>query len=138
MIISLIEALGIRAASFGSSDGMQDIKDIITTYDELLNSDYSELSSRVPRALLIAISTCGHGNRPVLDQCIRQLREASILWPNSPVFSIALAHSLVYRFDETLTNEDFEEAITILNRIVGSPNPGYSLDLWQHLSLSAI
>jgi len=35
---SIIDALGIRAAS-GSSDGMQDIKDVITIYDELLDSD---------------------------------------------------------------------------------------------------
>jgi len=44
-------------------------------------------------------------------------REASILRPNSPAFSIALALSLLYRFDETLTNDDFEEATTILNGI---------------------
>src|SRR6267142_4871762 len=141
MIIPLIEALGIRAAS-GSSDGMQDIKDIITTYNELLtgNSDYSELSSfRAPRALLLAIRACGKGNQPVLDQCIRHLREASILRPNSPVFSIALAHSLLYRFEETLTHDNYEEATTILNRIMVSPSPGKSIDLvWQRLPLSLI
>jgi hypothetical protein len=76
---SIIEALGIRAAS-GSSDGMQDINDVITTYDRLLNLDYSESPSfRAPRALLLVISVCGYGKSPVLDQCIRHLREECIL-----------------------------------------------------------
>ena len=137
MMSLIIEALGIRAAS-GSSDGMQDIKEIITTYNELLtgNSDDSEFSSFTAPRLLLAICVCGNGNKPVLDQCIKHLREASILRPNSPVFSIALALSLLYRFDETLINDDFEEARTILNKIIGSPSPGKSLDLWQRLSLS--
>ena len=139
MMISLIEALGIRAALFESSDGMQDIKDIITTCDGLLDSDSSEFSSSTAiLALITAISACGEGNIPVLDQCIRHLREASILRPNSPVFSVALAQSLVYRFAETPTNDDFGEATTILNRITGSPSPGDSLNGWQRLSLNAI
>jgi hypothetical protein len=118
---------------------MQDIKDIITIYDELLDSDNSELSSLgAAHALLTAIFACGRGNRPVLDQCIRHLREASIHRPNSLVFSIALADSLCYHFIETLTIDDFEESITIFNRIIGSPSPGNPLNSWQQFSLSTI
>jgi hypothetical protein len=140
MIISLIEALAIRAALFGSSDhGMQDIKDIITTCDELFSLDISErLSFMAYHALRNAISACGDGNRPVLDQCIKLLREACIRWPNSPALSIALAYCFVLRFSETLTDNDFEEAATILNRIIGSPSPGNSLDKWQQASLSVM
>ena len=135
---SIIVELGIRVAS-GSTDGMQDINDVITIYDELLGSDHLESSSfRAPRALLLVIAHCGHGNRPILDQCIRLLRKASIRWPNSPVFSIALALSLYYRFDEMPTNDDFEEATTILNRIIDFPSTGNSLGLWQRLSLSIL
>jgi len=133
----LIEALAIRAALRGSSDGMQDIKDIITTCDDLFSLDISEESSfRAYHALTNAISTCGGGNRPVLDQCIIHLREASMRWPNSPALSIALAYSFVLRFDETLTDDDFEEATMILNRILGSPSPGSSLDMWQQAALN--
>jgi CHAT domain-containing protein len=115
---------------------MQDIKDIITTCDELFSLDISErLSFRAYHALRIVISACGDGNRPVLDQCIKHLREACIRWPNSPGLSIPLAQSFVLRFDETLTDDDFKEATTILNRIIGSPSPGNSLDKWQQASL---
>jgi CHAT domain-containing protein len=137
VIISLIEALAIRAGLFGFDDGMQGIKDIITTCDELLSLDISEeVSFKAYRSLRSAISACGDGNRPVLDQCIKHLREACIRWPNSPALSIALAHSFVLRFDETLTHDNFEEATTILNRVLGSPSPGNSLDRWQQASLN--
>jgi hypothetical protein len=137
VIISLIEAMAIRAALFGFNDGMQGIKDIIITCDELFSLDISEdFSFKVYHFLTDAISACGRGNRPVLDQCIEHLREACIRWPNSPALSISLAHSFVLRFDETLTDDNFEEATTILNRIIGAPSPGNSLDRWQQASLN--
>jgi hypothetical protein len=118
---------------------MQDIKDIITICDELFSLDISEeLSFRAYQSLRSAVSACGDGNRPVLDQCIKHLREACIRWPNSPALSIALARSFVLRFEETLTDNDFKEATTILNRIIGSPSPGNSLDRWQVASLNVM
>ena len=135
--ISLIEALAVRAA-LGFGNGMQDIKDMIALCDELFTLDVSEeFVFRAAMALQQAINAFGNNNRPVLDQCINILRETRIRWPDSPTFSFALAFSLVLRFGETLADDDFEEATTILNRIHGSPRPGDSLDRWQHVSLPA-
>ena len=137
VMIHLIEALAIGAI-LGSTNGTQDITEMITICDELLTSDISEehsLRVRALHALQRAISAHGDGNRPFLDQCIKHLREVCTRWPNSPVFAIALAESFVLRFDETLADGDFEEATTILNRFFGSSRPENSLDEWQQLSL---
>ena len=134
---SLIEALAVRA-DLGFGNGMQDIKDMVALCDELFTLDASDdFAFRAAIALRRAIYAFGHENRPVLDQCINILRQTCIRWPDSLTFSFALAFSLVLRFSETLTDDNFEEASTILNSIHGSPRPGDSLDRWQHLSLSA-
>ena len=135
---SLIEALACRAGS-GSSDGMQDINDMIAICHELFDLDISEdFERRTALALRNAIESCGDHNGPVLDHCIKLLRQASIRQPNSPAFSFALAFSLALRFDETLTDDDFKEATAMLDSSLGSPQLGYPPDTWQQLSSATL
>ncbi len=135
---SLIETLAVRAA-LGYSDGMQDIKDMIVLCNELFTLDISEqFALRTSSALLNAIGVCTRNDRPLLDQCIEPLREASMRWPNSPALSVVFAYSLVRRFSETLTNDDFEEATTIINRVLTSQWPEDSREFWQCMSSNII
>jgi hypothetical protein len=118
---------------------MQDINDMIGICHELFELDMSEdFAFRAALALRRVIHTCGDRNRPVLDHCIKLLRQAIIRRPTSPAFSFALAYSLVLRFDETLTDDDFNEATTILNGIPGSLQLGYTPDMWQQLSSATL
>jgi hypothetical protein len=136
--ISLIEALACRA-ELGSSDGVQDINDIIAICHELFDLDISEsLELRASRALRIAIDACGDYNGPVLDHCIKLLRQEIIRRPNSPAFSDALALSLTLRFKETLADDDFNEATTMLYSSLGSPPLGDPPDIWQQLSSATL
>ena len=131
---SLIEALVVRT-KLGSGDAMRDFEDVIALYDELLTSDTSEQSAvRYSKQLIRAFVTCGRSNEPLLDRCIIPLREATVRRSNPPGLSIILALALILRFGETLSDEDFEEATTILNSILVSQAPGDSLEFYQRMS----
>jgi len=118
---------------------MQDINDMIAICHELFDLDISEdFERRTALALRNAIESCGDHNGPVLDHCIKLLRQASIRQPNSPAFSFALAFSLALRFDETLTDDDFKEATAMLDSSLGSPQLGYPPDTWQQLSSATL
>jgi CHAT domain-containing protein len=133
-----IHAFAIRA-ELGSGNGIQDIDDMIGICHELFDLDSSEdFAIMTAVNLCKAIHICGNSNTPVLDRCIKLLRQASIRHPTSPALSLALAHSLALRFDETLRDDDFNEATTILNGIPGSLQLGYTPDMWQQLSSATL
>jgi hypothetical protein len=131
---SLIEALVIRT-KLGSGDAMRDFEDMIALYDELLALDTSEQSAvRYSKQLIRAFMACGRSNKPLLDHCIIPLREVTTRRSNPPALSIILAFALLLRFGESLADEDFEEATTILNSILVSQAPGDSLEFYQRMS----
>jgi hypothetical protein len=129
-----MEALAVRA-ELGSGDAMQDVEDLIALCDELLALDPSEQSAvMVSIPLHGAITACGRGNKPLLDCCVIPLREVSTRWSNPPALSLVLAFALILRFSETLADEDFEEATTIINSIPVSQHPGDSFERYQFMS----
>ena len=135
---SLMEALALRTR-LGSGDAMQDIEDMITLYDELLDLDTSEQSAvKYSMPLFDAFTTYGEGNKPLLDRCIIPLREASTRRSNSPALSVVLAYALALRFCETIADEDFEEETTILDSILTSQVPGDFLEFYQSVSSGII
>jgi len=114
---------------------MQNIKDMIALCEELSASDsLQEFAVRAAMDLIIGIGVFFSVDGPLLDQCIKSLREAGIRQPNSRTLSIPLAYSLILRFGEMVTDDDYEEAKTILNEIHGSSCPGNSIESWYQIS----
>ncbi|KAN0141943.1 hypothetical protein V8E53_000405 [Lactarius tabidus] len=64
--------------------------------------------------------------RQVANLAVQVLRQATVLNPDS-VISYALCRCLAARFETTLAMNDFEEAMTILDRIVTTHSPGNRL-----------
>ena len=134
----LCEALAIRS-HLGSGNAMRDIEDMIALCDELLALDIPEQSPiRYSKLLIPAFLACDRRNEPILDRCVIPLREASMRRSKSPALSLVLAHALILRFRETLADEDFEEATTILNSILASRVPGDFLGFYQAMSSGMI
>jgi len=107
------------------------IKEMTALCGELFTSDiWEDFGIMAMTVLASATGQCDGGNKPCLDQCITSVWEVSLCQPNSCMLSILLAYSLMLHFDETLSNDEFEEATIILNKIHGpeSPCTGNSLD----------
>jgi len=106
------------------------IKEMTALCGERFTSDIWEDFGIMAMTVVSATGQCDGGNKPCLDQRITSLREVSLCQPNSRMLSILLVYSLMLHFDETLSNDDFEEATIILNKIHGpeSPCTGNSLD----------
>jgi len=129
----LFEALAVRT-ELDPGDAMWDTEDMIALCDELLALDTSEKSAvSYPMTLIRVIHAHGPENKPFLDRCIIPLRQARMRRLNSTL-SVALAHALVLRFSQTLADEDFEEATTVINSILVSQVPGDLLGAYQHVS----
>ncbi|KAF8258359.1 CHAT domain-containing protein [Lactarius quietus] len=116
-------------------DVMPNIREMADLCRDLLTSD---LSKKPTTLTLLVTLTCkvvfskirmGVSDQP-LDQVIECLRVAS-LKANKPELReahFALAHCLTIRYDMTNANDDYEEAASILDEIIGSSFSGDSQD----------
>ena len=64
--------------------------------------------------------------RPIADQAIQMLREATALNPSLEV-AFALAMSLIYRFETMFVMKDCDEALTNCDRVLATLHPGKNL-----------
>ena len=112
----------------------QDIEEMAVLCHELLKTDMSMTSTSVTCLIMnlaeVTKARPGSSNelRAPSDQVIDCLREASILLPDSSDVSLALACSFFYRFRVTHSNDDYEEATTLLDKVTRIPGlPGDKL-----------
>jgi hypothetical protein len=118
----LVEVLAVQV-ELKSDNFKEDIEEMAILCDKLLNSDI--LASPPPgpfMALAKVINAKQVLTGQVGDQAIECLREASIRLPHPHVhiLSLELARSLTSRFSINLSNDDYEEAATILDRTIAS------------------
>ena len=116
----LADALAIQAVMRLGHVG-QDIEEMAVLCHELLKSDVST-SSVTGYIMNLAIALKhqrGRSNelREPSNKVIECLREASILLPDSQDVSVAFAWSLFDRFRISHSNDDYEEATTILENV---------------------
>ena len=119
----LVCALAVQV-KLDSVDPMRDIGEMVTLCRELLSSD-------VPKPLLIRpllglagaiyITPIPLGQPPP-DGAIECLREAIIRVPDLDPVHLALASSLSNRFDWARTHDDYEEAMSILDKLIADRN----------------
>jgi hypothetical protein len=98
----LVQALAIRV-ELRSGDAMQDIKEMVVLCQELLDSDNSAVPRTIAITFLVRVILTkfeGWGQEP-LDNVIECLREINVQLPDTHIISLALAHSLFFRFRAT-------------------------------------
>jgi len=114
---------------------MQDIEEMIAVCDELLDLDSSAPPEYWPLSSLSdAVVIFARFRRRLSDQSIESLRRASMRWPESNALSFIFAISLVYRFVETLSADDYNEAMAKLNGIIVSSRREDHAVWWSGLS----
>ena len=121
--VYLVRALAAQE-ELESFDPTQDIGEMATLCHELLRSEVEE-SLLIRPVKLFASAICGTSvlyGQPCLDGAIECLREARIRLPNLENVRFALAYSLFGRFNWARINDDYEEAMSILDELIADPN----------------
>jgi tetratricopeptide (TPR) repeat protein len=133
---SLIRALGVQVGS-EAGDGTRKIKEIVVYCRELLTST---LSAGFPYSVFLSLNEAVEaevlrGRVQLVDEVIEFLRDAVKLCPpDSYDVSIVLANQLYHRFKDTHSNDDYEEATTLLERILDPNQPGECSDSMRDLA----
>jgi len=135
-MVSLVEAFSVRSR-LGSGDRTQDIEDMIALCDELKQHGPAESANSALSFLTQAVQCSSSINgffNPPSDKSIESLRGATMRWPSCLAFPFALASSLTYRFAQTFSDDDYNEAVAILNRIIVSSSSQDSAEFWWRRS----
>jgi tetratricopeptide (TPR) repeat protein len=135
----LIRALAIQVES-EAGDGTRNIKEIMVYCRELSTST---LSAGFPNEVLTSLNKAvkaqfsrGGVQLTLLDEVIEFLRGAVEVCPPSSYDAStgALANQLLIRFTDTHLNDNYEEATTLLERIIDPNKPGECPDPMRHLA----
>ncbi|KAI0298357.1 CHAT domain-containing protein [Multifurca ochricompacta] len=133
---SLVEALAVQVKL--EAGGTQDIEEMVTLCRELLTSNNPECyptDAILAFAGVIMSRFCQGKQVKPLDEVIQYLREALKICPPSlhPV-PLGLATALMIRFGTIYLNDDYEEAMTLLENLIASNSPGESPNETQILA----
>ncbi|KAI9460741.1 hypothetical protein F5148DRAFT_252894 [Russula earlei] len=106
-------------------DRMQYIDEMAVVYHNLLKSGTSipTLSDAIMAFVGVVRDTFGT-QRELSEKVIGFLSDMNKCVPDSHKISMALAESLFGRFERTLSNDDYEEGVAILDKIICSHAPG--------------
>lgn len=131
----LLDALEIQV-EMRLADVRQDIEEMADLCRELLKSDIPTTSLTgfimgLVRAVNAQFGRFNERQEPS-DKVIECLREANRRLPDSHDVSNALAWPLYDRFRTTYSNDDYEEGITILDKVIHPPGDG----LTQHKEIA--
>jgi CHAT domain-containing protein/tetratricopeptide (TPR) repeat protein len=142
----LVRALSLKIAPGSArADVMTTLKQMTALCRELLTSgDLTELPVLAIKALarvVVSSPLAGLDTRP-LDQLIECLREANARLPDLHFIPSAFSLCLYTRFKATKSNDDYDDAITILDKIIAShssaDNPGLRSRVQDAASLAAM
>jgi tetratricopeptide (TPR) repeat protein len=128
----LVDALSLQPLQ-GPADVMTCLKRMTVLCQELLTSD--ELTGHTALAietLASAVSSLHGFDTQLLEQLIECLREANARLPDLHDVPYALSCCLFMRFYATKSNNDYDEAIAILDKIIASHSSANDPDLrWR-------
>jgi CHAT domain-containing protein len=131
-----VTAMLVRSLSLqmrpGSADVMTSLKRMTVLCRELLTSD--DLTGYPARAIetLASVVTGLVGlesDTQSLEQVIKCLREATVRLPDLHGVRYALSYCLFMRFNETKSNDDYDDAIAILDNMIASHSSADDPDL---------
>ncbi|KAH8978017.1 hypothetical protein EDB92DRAFT_544016 [Lactarius akahatsu] len=135
---SLIQAFAIQVVS-EAENGTQNTEDMVVLYRELLTSNSS---TDFPVAVSMSLNEAVNaeflrGSVQSLDTVIECLRDAvNLCLPGSHLVLFSLSNTLFLRFVQTHSNDDYEEATTLLERIFDPNRPGECPDSIRDLAPS--
>src|SRR6266702_899503 len=136
VITKLIQALATQV-QLEAGDGARNIEEMVALCRELL---ISNISTDVPedafKFLEQAVDATSDRGLPIqlLDEVIECLRDAvKVCPPGSYNVLYALANTLCTRFIETRSNDDYEDATALLERVLDPNQPGKCPDLIRGL-----
>ena len=139
----LVCALGLQAEM--KLGDVQNIEEMAVLCHELLKSDISMTSESATDCIVILVQTVENTQYKIMnklqepcDKVIECLREANIRLPDSFGVSIALAWSLFNRFRSAHSNDDYEEATTILDKFIETPGEKLALHQGQASYLASL
>ncbi|KAH9047135.1 CHAT domain-containing protein [Lactarius hengduanensis] len=135
VIVMLVRALNAQVQS-GTGDTTGCIGEMVVLCRELLTS---HVSADHPAFTDLKETVCTEfiRGRPIqlLDQVIECLRDAAKMCPpGSPHASFALVWTLCIRFIMAHSNDDYEDSMAILEKILDTNQPGELPDLFRHLA----
>ena len=125
---ALVRALAVQVElELGDAD--KDIEEIADLCDELLNSDISITFLTDPimafaKAVNDARLEVPVDRRTPSEKVIKCLQTAAICLPDSHLVSIVLAESLLNRFVLTASEEDYQEGMAIVDKVIAFRDPG--------------
>ncbi|KAI9510785.1 CHAT domain-containing protein [Russula earlei] len=137
----LVDELSLQVM-FSPGDVSRDIEEMAILCQELIKSDISKASLTVAITALVNASYI-HLSTPVRrselsNKVIECLQDANRCLPDLQPVSVMLAQSLYNRFEITLSNDDYEEGTTILEKIIAFPDPKDRTSQSQALRLIAL
>ena len=134
--ISLIRALAAHVR-LDTEDGTRNLKEMVTLCRELLTSN---LSTDFPVAAFISLNRAVADEvtrgRPIqfIDEIIECLRDAAKVCPPGSYVFYALANRLYTRFIQTHSNDDYDDATAVLERILDPNQHGEFPDSLRYLA----
>ena len=136
---TLVSALAVKVElDLGEVD--QDIDEMADLCRELLSSQ-TTISSRTRHITEFAVAVGGHiqnlfGGRVPSEKVLDCLRKAVIRFPDLNDVSIALAKSLLVRFNLTPSEDDYKEGMAMLDNVINFPSWGDSTTPFLEMALS--
>src|SRR6266851_7113543 len=136
----LVSALAFRA-EFELGDVDQDIEEMADLCDELLNSDTS--TDSLIRPIMHFAETIDDyviepfGVRNPYEKVIGCLRRAIIRLPGLPRVSIVLAKYIFRRFEITVSGDDYNEGMAVLDKVIKFRGPGDTPSPYQTEALES-
>jgi len=122
-----VDALA-RQVELKLGDVDQDIEEMAGLCDELLNSDTStdDLAGAIMALARTVLARCGEifGVQIPSEKVIGCLRTANRRLPDLHHVSFVLAQSLYHRLDITLSEDDYNEGMAILDELISFRGPG--------------
>ena len=127
-----------------SGEMVQDFEEMVVLIPEFITAD---ILTGYQKDAIVAFSTFvmilttemyrQEDTRRAVNRAIEVLREATVLNPDLSIFHI-LAICLTLRFYTTFDMNDFEEAMTILDRTLATCSPGNNLTVMERNSMMLI
>ena len=138
---TLVRALGVKVI-LKLGDGDQDIDEMADLYDELLESDIAAMALIGPtvafaKAVDAHYTRVFNGHIPP-DKLINCLRKAIPRLPDLHDASIVLTECLLARFMMTPSEDDYNEGMALLDKIISFRDPGARMTPLRGFALSLI
>ena len=126
-----MRALGVRAV-YELGNVMQDIEEMSLLCQELLSSDRTVPGLLVAvETFAIAVMSCA-STRPYPSHVVECIRKADALLPDSTLVSCALCACKAYRFKETYSIDDYNDAMVTFDKFIADrshpDSPGKHLE----------